>query len=156
MALTIKLSSTSLNAISADFAKIESRSRNAANNLKRDVALIFQSETDEVFASAPRGSSGGSVYGGSGVVWSKLSDAYLARRPDRASGQILRDTGTLLNSLQVGGGGNILESDGNSIRFGTSLIKAGRLNRDRPFLFITQAMAAAIAKLYERYLLDDR
>jgi phage gpG-like protein len=126
--------------------------------LLRDTGLIIQSEVDQIFDSAP-GAGGGAVYGGE--AWVGLSAAYLKRRPNRASGQILRDTGELLQSLSVGGSGNILQGSQNQIVFGTSLPKAaehqngipGRLP-SRKFLFITAGMAAAVQERWTQFVLE--
>lgn len=109
-----------------------------------DVALVLQSEVDRVFESAPRGSSGGAVYGGQ--TWSSLTDAYLAQKPDRASGQIYRDTGALQQSMGV------LEASGNAIVFGTTLTKASRLQRLRPFLFVTDGMVQGVQNVWSAYV----
>lgn len=139
---------------------ISRRRQNLTKALQRDTGLIIQSEVDQIFDSAP-GSGGGTVYGGE--TWVGLSAAYMKRRPDRASGQILRDTGELLQSLSVGGAGNILQSSQGEIVFGSSLPKAaghnngipGRLPQ-RKFLFITEGMVTAVAKRWEIYLLEGK
>jgi hypothetical protein len=134
--------------------KLQNRAKRVTIELQRDTALIIQSEVDQVFDSAPSGSSGGSVYGG--VTWTSLTEAYMRRRPDRASGQLLRDTGELLQSLAVGGSGNILTSDADSLTFGTALPKAGGLRGKRDFLFVTDTMTELIAKRWESFIVEGR
>lgn len=133
-----------------DLEAIQGRIKSVVPDLARDTALIVQGEVDEIFNSAPSTTSGGSVYGGK--TWSRLTDAYLAQRPDRIDGQIYRDTGALLNSLSLGEEGNIFDSDGSSVTFGTSLPKAGPLNKQREFLFPTDAMVESIAALWKHYI----
>lgn len=111
--------------------------------------MIVQSEVDEVFNSAPGVRSSGSVY--NGETWDELTEAYLKARPIREGGQQLRDTGELLQSLQVGGGGNVLTSDSDSITFGSNLPKARGLQNKRPFLVATETMAELVAKAIARY-----
>lgn len=134
--------------------KLQTRANRVTIELQRDTALIIQSEVDQVFDSAPSGSSGGSVYGG--ATWPSLTEAYMKRRPDRASGQLLRDTGELLQSLAVGGSGNILQADAESITFGTALPKAAGLRHKREFLFITDTMVELIANRWEEFVLEGK
>lgn len=138
----------------AAIAQVQQRAGSVGNAVLRDTGLIIQSEVDQVFATSPSTTSGGTVYGGE--VWDRLTDAYLKRRRDRVGGQILRDTGELLNSLAVGGGGNILQSGGNTVTFGSALPKARGLQRDRPFLFATDTMARIVAKRWELYVTEGR
>jgi hypothetical protein len=128
----------------------ETRTQDALTALQLDIALIIQGEVDEIFNSAPSGASGGTVYGGE--TWNALSEAYLKRRPDRASGQIYRDTGELLQSLSVGVSGNVFEVSNKELTFGTNLVKAPRLNKLRKFLYVTPNMNTAIQKRVNIYI----
>lgn len=96
------------------------------------IRQVLVADVDERFNSSPRVRSGGIVYGG--VTWPVLSDRYLAANPRREGGQILRDTGELLNSFT--GEGAIYNVGKNEIEFGTALPKARGLQRKRPMLFI--------------------
>ena len=96
------------------------------------IRQVLVADVDERFNSSPRVRSGGVVYGG--VTWPALSDRYLAANPRREGGQILRDTGELLNSFT--GEGAIYNVGKNEIEFGTALPKARGLQRKRPMLFI--------------------
>lgn len=138
------------------------------------VFLALQSQVDEVFNSAPGVESGGKVYGG--AYWEPVSEAYLAARDkyppsyssrvrSRRGGQLLRDTGELLNSIGIGsqlggpGGGNtgdrIAELEGgDTFVFGTALPKAKGLNRDRPFLYVFPEMIESVSNVLELYLTE--
>jgi phage gpG-like protein len=145
----ISLKITGIEQALAQLSRLQQRAATVTTALARDTGLVIQGEVDEIFNSAP-GSGGGSV--AEGVTWPALTEAYLKRRPDRRSGQILRDTGELLNSLTVGGAGNILQVDADSLTFGSALPKSGRLNRDRQYLFITNSMTAAVTRLWEKHV----
>jgi hypothetical protein len=138
----------------ATIAKLQQRAQGVTVDLARDTGLIIQAEVDEVVNTAPAGATGGSVYGGK--TWAALTDAYLQRRPDRATGQIYRDTGELLNSLSLGGKGNLLQADSDQLTFGSALPKAGRLQQLREYLFITDSMVNAIAARWELYVREGR
>lgn len=98
------------------------------------IRLLMQQDADLRFQSAPAVETGGEVYGG--VQWRELSESYLAANPRRVGGQILRDTGELQQSLTVEGSPyGIFEATDSEIVFGTALVKAGKLQRDRAFLF---------------------
>lgn len=98
------------------------------------IRLLIQEDVDTRFNSAPLTEVGGEVYGG--VQWRSLSESYLVQNPRRFGGQILRDTGELQQSLTAEGHPygvfNVTDSE---IVFGTALVKASRLQRDRPFIF---------------------
>lgn len=64
------------------------------------IRLVAQADVDERFATAP-GSHGGAVYGGE--FWVGLSQSYLQKRPDRAGGKLLQDTGELRQSFTSSG-----------------------------------------------------
>lgn len=138
----------------ANLAALEQRAERVTIELARDTGLIIQSEVDRVFESAPSTTSGGTVYGGK--TWPSLTEAYLKRRPDRAGGQLLRDTGELLSSLTVDGKGNVLRSDSNSITFGTALPKGRGLRQKREFLFVTDGMVDAIATRWEQFIIEGK
>lgn len=136
----------------ASLGALQARAGRVTVELSRDSALIIQSEVDSVFESSPSTTSGGTVYGGK--TWASLTEAYLKQRPDRASGVLLRDQGELLNSLAVGGRGNVLTSDSDSITFGTALPKARGLQNKREFLFVTDGMTDAIARRWEQFIIE--
>lgn len=117
--------------------------------LARDTALIVQADVDERFATAPSTTSGGSVYGGGS--WAKLTDNYLKRNPRRQGGQLLRDTGELLQSFTVGGGGNIFKSTKDAIEFGSGLAKAAGLQEKRPMLFEHDELTDQVTELWTAY-----
>lgn len=98
------------------------------------IRLMMQEDVDTRFANAPAVEVGGEVYGG--VQWRSLSESYLVQNPRRFGGQILRDTGELQQSLTAEGSPyGVFEVTESEIVFGTALVKASRLQRDRPFIF---------------------
>ena len=109
------------------------------SELATDLYLIAQADVDERFRTAPPVRSGGVVYGG--VTWPALTTAYLAANPRREGGQILRDEGELMNSIQEGDSDNIAETSPNTVIFGSALPKARGLSKDRPMLFIHKELA---------------
>lgn len=118
-----------------------------------DIALVIQADADERFNTAPGTETGGAVYGGKS--WDKLTDAYLSANPRRRGGQLLRDTGELAQSFQVGGGGNVYQTDTNSIVFGSALPKAVGLNKDRPLLFAHPDLVETVARVWSDYVIGD-
>lgn len=81
------------------------------------------------FRSSPSTTASGEVYGG--ARWARLSEAYLARRPDRKTGKQLIDTKELSKSFRRGQPGNVATVRGNTIEFGSDLPKAVGLNVKR-------------------------
>lgn len=119
-----------------------------------DVALVLQADVDERFNSAPSVESGGPVYGG--ATWPALSPAYLKARPERQGGQILRDTGELLNSYQVGNPENIWEVSPNLIVFGTNLPQAGYLAARFPQLIVHAALIQQLERLFTIWIVEGK
>jgi phage gpG-like protein len=150
MARFIEIDFSSLQGILTDLQAVSKR----ASDLKpvaRLVGLVISSYTDEVFNSAPRTGSGGTV--SNGFVWDKLKESTLkAKGGRRRNGQILRDTGALLNSLQVNGSGNFFASGSDFIEFGTNLPQ-GFNNNSRTFLAHTDELSTLVEKALENYIL---
>lgn len=129
------------------------------------VALVISSYTDEVFKSAPPTQSGGVVF--NGESWKPLTEKYLKARDksgkkskSRRNGQILRDTGALLNSLLSSSettfsplsSANFFASGSDFIEFGTNLPQ-GFNNATRPFLAHTDSLSELVEKAIENYIL---
>lgn len=117
----------------------------------RDILLLIQADVDERFAGAPAVESGGLVYGG--VMWKPVSPEYLESNPRRAGGQLLRDTGELLQSFTAGGAGNISERNPQEVTFGSALPKARGLNRDRPLLVVHDELLDNVEVLLVNHLI---
>jgi phage gpG-like protein len=123
----------------------------------RQIALIISSYTDQVFDSAPSTTVSGTVF--NGAFWEALSLKYRAARnksgkksKSRDNGLQLRDTGALINSLQVGGAGNFFQSGNDFIEFGTNLPQ-GFNNNSRAFLTHTDDLSNLVAKALENYII---
>ncbi len=115
------------------------------------VRLILQEDVDLRFQNAPNTLTGGRVYGG--AEWRELSETYLRQKPYRSDGQLLRDTGELLQSMTIAGHPyNIYAVNESEIVFGTALVKAERLNRDRPFLFWHPVLLEKVATFIINYV----
>lgn len=115
------------------------------------IRLVLQEDVDLRFANAPSTNTGGEVYGG--AYWSELSETYLRQKPYRRDGQLLRDTGELLQSMTVDGHPyNIFSTTESSIVFGTALVKARKLNRDRLFIFWHPILVEKVATFLINYL----
>ena len=127
-----------------------------ASDLKpvaRTVGLVISEYTDEVFNSAPRTESESGGTASNGFAWDRLKESTLnANNGRRRIGQILRDTGALLNSLQVGSPSNFFASGNDFIEFGTNLPQ-GFNNNTRPFLAPTDSLTELVAKAMENYII---
>lgn len=118
------------------------------------IRLLMQEDVDTRFANAPAVETGGEVLGG--VYWRSLSESYLAQNPRRYGGQVLRDTGELQQSLTAEGHPyNVFEVTDSEIVFGTALIKASRLQRDRPFIFWHPLLLEKIANYLVSYIVQE-
>lgn len=115
------------------------------------IRLILQQDVDDRFLAAPATETGGGVLGGE--RWEALSEAYLVARPERLGGQILRDTGELMQSMTASGSPyqvfSITEAE---LVFGTALIKALGLQRLRPFLFWHPQLIQKVAEYLAGYI----
>ena len=114
----------------------------------REIRQVVLADVDERFSQAPSVETGGVVYGG--VYWPPLSDGYLVQRPERAGGQLLRDTGELQQSFTANGA--VFQSSQNEVIVGTALPKARGLHFGvfwgverpdlaRPILFVHDQLA---------------
>lgn len=119
----------------------------AANGIR----LILQQDVDYRFETAPPTETGGIVYGG--AQWSSLSEAYMIDNPRRYGGQILRDSGELQQSLtNEASPYSVYDVSESYLVFGTSLAKAGRLQKKRPFLYWHTSLVEKIAGFLANYL----
>lgn len=133
MGLTLSINTTEIQKASEALNGIKLRAEDITGAAPA-IRLLMQQDADLRFQSAPAVETGGVVYGG--VEWRELSESYLIANPHRLGGQILRDTGELQQSLTTDGHPfSVFEATDSEIVFGTALAKAGRLQRDRPFLF---------------------
>ncbi len=115
------------------------------------IRLILQADVDYRFLHAPATESGGEVYGGE--KWEALSDAYLVARPERRGGQILRDTGELMQSLTASGSPyQVFSVTRTDFVFGTALAKAAPLQKKRPFLFWHPQLIEEVAKYLANHI----
>jgi phage gpG-like protein len=150
MSRFIQIDFSQLSNILDDLQKVGDRAADL-KPVARLVGLVISSYTDEVFNSAPFTQSGGTVF--NNEVWEKLKPATLkAKNGRRRGGKILRDTGALLNSLQVGGGGNFFASGNDFVEFGTNLPQ-GFNNNSRAFLTHTDDLSELVAKALENYII---
>jgi phage gpG-like protein len=146
----IEIDFDSLNLILSELQAVGTRAADL-KPIAQTVGLVISSYTDAVFDSAPSTETGGTV--SNGFVWDKLKPRTLrARKGRRRGGKILRDTGALLNSLQVGNAGNFFESGNDFIEFGTNLPQ-GFNNETRPFLTITDDLSELVEAALENYIL---
>lgn len=118
--------------------------------ISRDILLVAQADVDERFNSAPSTEAGGQVYGG--VDWPHLSAKYLNRNPRRLGGQLLRDSGELLQSYGIGGVGNIATVRPDMIVFGSALPKARGLANRRPQVFVHPELIRTASNVVELYV----
>ena len=115
------------------------------------IRLIIQSDVDQRFQSSPLVETGGTVWGD--AYWKPVTKEYLEYHPRRVGGQLLRDTGELQQSFTAEGT-SISEVSGDEMVFGSSLPKAGRLNRDRPLIFWHPRLVEQVAEYLSYWLAD--
>jgi hypothetical protein len=120
------------------------------NAIAPGIRILLQEDVDLRFDSSPPVEVGGDVYGGED--WAPVQGRYLRDRPDRLGGQLLRDTVELQQSFSAGlGYYGVTDS---SIKFGSILPKAGRLNRDRPIVFWHPELLAKVADFIVGVVVD--
>lgn len=158
MSRFIEIDFSQLNLIVSELGATGDRASNIAP-VGKTVALVISSYTDEVFNSAPRTGTGGTA--ANGYAWEKLKESTLrANKGKRRNGQILRDTGALLNSLQSNSStafsprsaANFFGISKDSIEFGTNLPQ-GSNNNKRPFLAHTEALSELVKAAMINYIL---
>lgn len=134
--------------------EIKIRAEDIQGQAANGIRLILQQDVDYRFETAPPTETGGAVYGG--VQWRSLSEAYLNQNPRRSGGQILRDTGELQQSLTSEGSPyNVFEVGESYLVFGSSLAKAGKLQKQRKFIFWHPQLLEKIAEFLANYLADE-
>ena len=150
MGLTLEINTGDLQKASEQLQGIKLRSQDI-QEAGPAIRLLIQEDVDLRFQSSPATETGGEVLGGE--YWEALSPEYLLARPIRRNGQILRDTGELLQSMTAAGNPyevfNVTETE---LVFGTSLAKASRLQRSRPFLFWHPALLEKVAAYIASYI----
>ena len=115
------------------------------------IRLLIQQDVDLRFQTSPSTEIGGEVFGGE--YWEALSEEYLLIRSDRLGGQILRDTGELLQSMTAAGNPyEIFAVTENELVFGTALAKASKLQVKRPFLFWHPILLGRVAEYIANYI----
>lgn len=150
MARFIQIDFSQLNLILSELQAVGDRAADL-RPVARLVGLVISSYTDEVFNSAPSTQTGGTVF--NNEVWEKLKPATLkANKGRRRNGKLLRDTGALLNSLQVGGADNFFKSGNDFIEFGTNLPQ-GFNNNTRTFLTHTDDLSTLVEAALQNYIL---
>lgn len=150
MGLTLEINTKDLQRASEQLQGIKLRAEDISK-AGNAIRLLIQEDVDLRFQSAPSTESGGEVLGGE--YWEALSNEYLLARPIRRGGQILRDTGELLQSMTASGNPyEVFTVTNNELVFGTALAKASRLQRDRPFLFWHPVLLEKVANYLAGYI----
>ena len=153
MSRFIEIDFSQLSNILSDLEKFSDRASDL-RPVARLVGIIISGYTEQVFNSAPSTGSGGVVF--NGESWERLKEATLkANKGRRRGGKILRDTGFLLNSVQVNGAGNFFNSGNDFVEFGTNLPQ-GFNNNTRAFLAHTDDLSEQVAKALENYILTGQ
>ena len=152
MSLSIQVDQAAAEEVARLIGDVSKRASNL-REINIEALQVVQADVDQRFSGAPGVRSTGSVLGG--ATWPRLTDSYLKSRPIREGGQRLRDTGELLQSLQVGRGSNTTENNPNGWVFGTSLPKARGLHRKRPILFFYPGLTDNLALLYAAFLTGE-
>lgn len=150
MGLTLEISIGDLQKASDQLQGIKLRTQDI-REAGSAIRLLLQEDVDLRFQSSPATEAGGEVLGGE--QWEALSPEYLLARPIRRNGQILRDTGELLQSMTTAGNPyEVFEVSETELVFGTALPKAVGLQRDRPFLFWHPALLEKVANYVARHI----
>lgn len=152
MGLQLEINSSDIQKAVKEINNIKVNSQDITNALA-GIRLILQQDVDLRFMTAPATETGGQVYGGES--WEALSDAYLIARPERRNGQILRDTGELMQSMTSSGSPyGIWSTTTDGFVFGTALSKAEDLQKKRPFLFWHSLLIQKVAQYLANYLIS--
>lgn len=137
----------------AHLSELAGRAQNVAP-IARDIFLLCQADVDQRFNAAPRTETGGQTYGG--VYWAPLSEKYINRNPRRRGGQLLRDSGELMQSYGIGGTGNVAIARPDQIVFGSNLPKAGwlanRKGKERPQVYLHPELIRNVKNAVELYV----
>lgn len=150
MGLTLEINTSDLQKATDQLNGIKIRSQDL-QGAGQGIRLLIQEDVDLRFQSSPATESGGEVFGGE--FWEALSDEYLLLRPDRRNGQILRDTGELLQSMTAAGSPyEVFAVTENELVFGTALAKASGLQAKRPFLFWHPILLEKVANYVANYI----
>ena len=116
--------------------KLEKLSKDQIQDIKDDITRIIMQSEEIRFRNAPGVRIDGLV--DDGVEWKALSDGYLKNRPDRVGGQQLIDTKELMYTVSTPGYNNQqIDISGNSIVFRITLDYADNVNKERPYLFLS-------------------
>jgi hypothetical protein len=163
MAVGIEIDVSGVSGAIDNLAQIQARvvSWGAVPKVALAIALSVQEDVDERFASSPPVETGGKVFGG--VTWERLTEAYLKQRramakrgkgKARDGGQILRDTGKLQQSFQVGNADSILRSTGQSVTVGSDLVYAHYQSETlkRHILVAHPELLQVVANILKRYI----
>lgn len=153
MGLALRIDASELERINARLNELQVRAEDV-RGAGPGIRLLVQQDVDERFAAAPSVEAGGAVLGG--VSWQPLPEEYLERNPRRRGGQLLRDTGELLQSLTVDGyPGSVFTEEGEDLVFGTALTKAGRLQDQRPFIFWHPELLEKVAEYLVNWVVEE-
>jgi hypothetical protein len=154
MGIKQEIDFSELAAVTQKLADIKIKAEDIRGEAANGIRLILQEDVDYRFETAPPTETGGIVYGG--VQWNSLNEAYLGRNPRRYGGQILRDTGELQQSLtNEASPYNIYEVGESYLVFGSALAKAGKLQKQRKFIFWHPQLLEKIAEFLANYLSDE-
>ena len=116
--------------------KLEKLSKNQVQDIKDDIVQIIMQAEEIRFRNAPGVSINGMTE--DGITWNALSDNYLRSRPDRVGGQQLIDSKELMYAVSTPGYNNQqIDISGNQITFRITLDYAAKVNKERPYLFLS-------------------
>jgi hypothetical protein len=161
MPLSFSISSTDLAKLQKYLEKMQSKVNltdpKVRDSLKEKLEKIMFEDLKKRFASSPSTTVGGIVYGNE--EWSSLSDYYLSKRPDRAGGQIYKDTLDLNNSLVAMTSDTISEfkqkgSQEVTYIFGTKIKYAEKLQEMRPIVFLHEELIEELVEAYKEFIIE--
>lgn len=116
--------------------KLDKLSKNQVQDIKDDIVQIILQSEEVRFRNAPGVSITGMT--DDGIMWDALSENYLKSRPDRIGGQQLIDSKELMYSASTPGYNNQqIDISGNQITFRITLDYADKVNKKRPYLFLS-------------------
>lgn len=155
---SLKIKFKELSKISKAIGKLEEKvdlsDISFRTSIGQEFGKIISEDVRNRFMASPATTSGGKVP--PGVHWRELSDSYLRNRPDRLTGRVLVDSGTLMNSFQTDSSDFISRVDNQwQYTVGTKVGYSAQLQETWPHLFLHTELMNKLAKAHIDWLSKD-
>lgn len=134
--------------------KVELSDISFRTSVATEFGKVISEDVRNRFIVSPATTAGGKVP--PGVHWRELSDSYLRNRPDRLTGRILVDSGTLMNSFQTDSSDFISQVDNQwQYTVGTKVGYSAKLQETWPFVFLHSQLMDKLAKAHIDWLTKE-